>query len=475
MGLASAVAVPLQFVQTAILARLLDAAEFGLMGMAMLAVSLFDLSTDMGLGSAVIHDQDASQRRLSAAFWGLQFQGIVVFAALLAGTPLVAGFFEEPALVPLLHLACLSIVIRTPGQLYESLLERNLDFRKVAIFETSASLAGALCAIFGALGGLGVYSLVLGQLVRLGTKSLLLFVNGVRTWRPSLRADWRALPGYYRYGAYLVGHRYLNFAGKNVDKALIGKLLGADALGFYTIAWNLVERPVGMINPAITRVCFPLLARVRDDSMRMRDIYLQAVETIAFLNFPVYLGMFAVAGPLMHFYLGPGWDLSTELLRILAFVGCVRCLVNPIGSLLMATGHTRAAFLMDVALLPAYVLTIWVSASHGLAWVAVALLLTDLLVLLPCESLFRSSSSGIEAWAVVRRAMPLFLAASLMGLLVKGMEAPLTQSLGSWSLLPLVLIGVGAYGLAVRFARPGYLTTVGARLRPPRQPLEHGQ
>jgi lipopolysaccharide exporter len=464
---ASSVAVAaIQFVQLTVVARLLSPGDFGLMAMVMAVLGFAQIFTDVGVGSAVIHRQNNSHQELSSLYWLNVVAGVAVFLLTLAATPLVVTFFDEPRLATLLPATALLFLITPFGQLFQLLLQKELRFRDLALVEFLSATAGAIVAIGCALEGLGVYALVFGQLgaACLTTVSVAMIVWC--EWRPMVRFRTVDIQPYLRFGLFQLGNRGVNFLVARVDQILIGALLGATTLGIYNFAWNLGIMPVTRINPILTRIAFPLFAKVQLENERLKRGYLLLVWLLTATNGPILVGAAAVADTLVPLAFGPQWVPMVPVLQILAFVGLSRSIVNPIGSLILAKGRPDLEFKLNVFFVVLQIPSVYLGARigglHGVAWTVLVLQLADLALVYrfllrplvgPC---LREYASCI--------ALPLAIS---IGMAIVVLLVPLVVH----ESLPVVLavqIAVGAilYGTASILLQPARLSSVVAGLHP---------
>jgi O-antigen/teichoic acid export membrane protein len=366
-----------QLLQVAILARLLSPTDFGLMAMIMVVLGLADAYADMGIGNAIIYRQGTTREQLSSLYWLNVFASVLIFAIILIISPLIVVFFREPKLALLLPWSGLVFLITPVGQQFQILLQKELSFRPLAMIEVISAVIGCITAIGFALGGAGVFSLILGQLASTAGRSFLLAGIGLRKWRPMLHFRTSDLQGYLRFGLYQMGERTVNYLNANVDKLFIGALLNAQALGYYSLAWNLAIQPILRINPIITKVAFPVFAKVQDNIDVLRKGYLDVLKVLSIVNFPILMGMMATAPVLIPVVFGQKWLPAVRLLQILAFVALIRSTGNPVGSLLMAKGRADLGFKWNLTLTITQAFGVitgaWVGSIEGVAFAVLLL------------------------------------------------------------------------------------------------------
>lgn len=360
----------LKFLKFAILAHLLDPNDFGLMGMLLVVIGLGSAFSDMGISNAIVWKQDASNEQLSSLYWLNIIAGVAVFGIVIAATPLIVRFYKEPRLQELVIWASLAFLIAPIGQQFQMILQRDLMFDRLAKIEVLAALIGTVVAVSTAFMGAGVYALIWGQLTETGMRALLLAFIGWRDWRPRFHFNLKELKGFIRFGVFQMGERLLNFYYTNVDYLIIGRFLGSELLGIYTIAYQIVIEPFSRINPILTRVAFPIFSRRQSDDDALGRGYCELSKMVAFLTFPI-LALMATTAPLfVPLILGAKWNAAITIIQILIILGAIRSLINPLGSILYAKGRTDFAFLWNLIAATLNTLVFWYVVRFGLKAVA---------------------------------------------------------------------------------------------------------
>ncbi len=458
----------IQFVQVAVLARLLEPADFGLMAMVWILLNFSLLFMDMGIGQAIIQKQDISREQLSSLYWANIIIGFIVFGFTVSATPLVVALYSEPRLYTLTPAAALLLGIVPFGAQFQLLLQKELRFKTLAVIEIIGAVVAATVAISAAFAGQGVFSLVFGQLSGGAISTLLLVITGWGRWRPTLhfrRADLKGLIG---FGFYQLGERVLNLLFSRTDQLLIGALLGPLALGYYSLAWNLVILPSSKINPVLTRVAFPLFAGVQNEIERLRRGYMILLRVVSSVNAPILFGCAATAPTLVVVVYGEQWTPAIPLVQLLAGVGLLRSMINPIGTLLLARGRADLGFMWSLITVPLQIPVVYlglrIGGLNGIAFGLLCLQIFDLfaiylfqvrLVVGPCFRQYIAStfpSLGIGAvMAVVVYSLPIVITASPVivlgaqvaaGVVVYSVLTLMFQRPWLWELLTLLGIGV---------------------------------
>ncbi|MBD3272534.1 MAG: MOP flippase family protein, partial [Elusimicrobia bacterium] len=306
-GIANAALTVIHFITITILAHILQPADFGIMGMLMVVIFFGEKFSDMGLSNALIHRQDIDRNHFSSFFWTNVITGSIIFAIIILGRPIIAGFFQEPLLPDYLMVCGLIFLITPAGQLFNTLLRKEMRFKALAIVDITGSCIYALITISFATSGFGIWSLILGQVIRsLSIVGMFIFIFR-STWLPKFHLRFSEIKSFLSFGAFQLGERMVNYFGSHVDYIIIGRFLGPESLGYYALAYQIMIFPLMKINPIITKVAFPVFAKLQHDNAAMRSGYGKAITGISMLTFPMLAGMFVVAPEFIRLIYGTQW------------------------------------------------------------------------------------------------------------------------------------------------------------------------
>lgn len=380
----------MQLLQIVILSRFIDKADFGLMAVAAFVIGLSHIFMDIGISNAIIHNQKVTTTQLNTLFWLNIISGVVIFAALYIGAPFIAYFYQSPELVSIIRWISTTFLIIPFGQQFETLLVKELDFKSLSIREVIGKTCGLLVSVLLAVWHYGIYALVYGNLIQAVVSTLLLIVYGLKVFRPRFNFDWQSLnnKGFFSFGLFQMGEKTVNYFNSQFDTLLVGKLLGMEALGIYNIAKTLAFKPYQIINPIVTKVAFPLLAKMQDDIEKLRRAYIQILRLLTYANAPVYAAMIILAKPLILLFFGEAWTESIPFLKILAITALCNSIGNPVGALLLARGRADWGFYWNLGMLLFMPLCIWIGSFWGLEGTAWGLTLFKIAVMLPAWGLF---------------------------------------------------------------------------------------
>lgn len=364
-----------QFITLAVLARLLSPSDFGLMGMIMVVIGFAQAFADMGLSNAIIQRQGVEEDHLSSFFWVNVFSGIILFVCILLCRPIAVLYFKQSDLSSYLIFAAFIFLITPVGQIFTTLLRKELRFKTLSKIEITGSVVYSASTIGLALAKFEVLSLIFGQLIRSLFTVIILFFVFRKSWLPRFHFSIKEIKSYLSFGAFQLGERVVNYLSANIDYIIIGRFLGPSALGFYTLAYNLMIFPLTKINPIITKVAFPAFSKVQNDNAILRRGYCKAINYISMLSFPMIAGMLVVAPEFIRSVYGAKWEPSIIVLQIFCLVGAFKSLGNPIGSILLAKGRPDIGLYWNVFVVIVLSFAVIGGANWGINGVAAAILL----------------------------------------------------------------------------------------------------
>ena len=368
-----------QLAQIALLTRFLDKDDFGLVALALVSIEFSFLFVDAGLNAAILHIQKATEKALSSVYWLSITLAIALFVVIWSVSPLISNFYEEPALLRILPILGLNIIFLALGRQHRTYLQKQFLFKPIALVEISAYLSSLLLAIYLALEGFGVFSLVYSTLLASLLSNVSYLIIRHKQNPIHLHFNWSEVQPFFDIGKFQMGSRLLDFVSKETDVLIIGKLLGMEVLGLYSLTKQLVLRLFNVVNPIITNVLSPWLASLQKEPQKQRTTYLLITRYLAYLNFPLYL-IFAVGSyELLYLIYGPSYTSGSLLLFTLAIYYGILSITNPVGSLQIATGRTDIGFywtMFRASITPAALLLgIYLGGIQGVAYSLLALAL----------------------------------------------------------------------------------------------------
>lgn len=366
---------------TAILARILSLEDFGLIAGVLAFTGFADRFKDLGLPMSTIQREQISHQQVSTLFWinAAFAAALAVLAAAVA--PAMAWFYKEPRLVTVTVVMSLTILAGGLTVQHQALLRRSMRFTRLAGIEVIALLLGATAAICAAATGARYWSLVLMQVV-----TCLITLGGVWIfcpWRPGAPVRRSGIRPMVAFGGYLSGKGLLQYTAKAIDKMLVGRYCGADSLGIYSKAWQLLLLPVQQLSMPLTGVAVSTLSRLQNDPRRYRDFVHAGIQILVFFSMPLVVFLFVAAEELVLAVLGSAWMAVVPLFRVLAPAAMLGTFNVATGWVYLSWGHTRRQFRWVAFNSTVQVLAFLVGVSWGTFGVAAAFSITVVALRLP--------------------------------------------------------------------------------------------
>lgn len=326
----------LRFASTIILARVLAPKDFGLFGIALLAMSALDTFSQAGLNVALVQKKQDITPYLDTAWTFQAIRGILLALVLFATAPYVAAFFATPAAKPILQVIGLSTLIAgftNAGVIY---FQKELEFHKQFAYQFIGSLANVSVAITAVLLLKSVWALVFGLLA--GNLTGLVTSYIIHPYRPHFRFNLGQFKELFNFGKWVLGSSMLVYLVTQGDNIFVGKLLGVAALGFYQLAYQISNMPATEITHVISQVTFPAYSKLQADIPKMKEAYLKILQLTGFLSFLVAGLILVLAPDFTRIFLGSQWLPMVPAMQILVFAGLLRAIQATAGYLFFAIG-----------------------------------------------------------------------------------------------------------------------------------------
>lgn len=367
----------------AVLARLLDKSDFGLMALVTFVMGFMNLFSDMGLTSAILHKQEISKKEYASLYWFNLGFSFLLYGILIVLTPLVSIFYNEPQLNILTPLLGLNLLISAFGRMYKTIESKHLLFKRITIFEIIAALFSLVFAIYLAVEGFGVLALVYSALLQYLVQNILFLALGI--WKYGLLIHFRLqeTKPFLRIGIFQVGGQVINYLNRDMDILLIGKFFSQDILGGYSLAKQLVSRPAQILNPIMLKVASPTLAKFQSQQEELKRNYLKLVNMVSNANVFVYVITIIFAPIIVELFYGSELVELANLVRILSVYMIIRAIGNPVGSLLIATGRTDLDLYWNLITFMIMPLVILIGTYFSVESVALFITLAMLALVIP--------------------------------------------------------------------------------------------
>jgi O-antigen/teichoic acid export membrane protein len=314
------VAVASSVAAVVLIARWIGPQAYGVYALAWVAIALAEIIVGGTLAESLAQAKDVDDGHVDATFWASCVLALAAATTIaLAAAPIAALLGGGALLAEILLWRAACLPLTAAAAIPAHLLVRSTRFKALAGCETGSALAGNLAGIAMALGGLGIWSLVWMELVRLSVLLIALFA--MVAWRPGRRGTWDHLGTLMQFNASTIATRALAYVERTIPRLVIGRVLGTEALGYYAVAQRLVDQLHSVLVGPAYNVALGAVGAARADPARARVVLRGAIHASAVVGFPVYLGLIATAPVLVPLVFGPDWTGATLAVQLLLLIG----------------------------------------------------------------------------------------------------------------------------------------------------------
>jgi teichuronic acid exporter len=428
---------------TIIVIRLLTPEDYGLMAIAMLFIGFLFLLNELGLGAVLVQKEDLSQENIRQIFALILVINAGFYLVLYLASPWIGEFFNDERLVSIVRVLALQFIVGVFEVIPVSLLEKHLDFKKKSLVYLSANIGGGITTLLFALLGHGVWSLVYGSLTIACLKTL-----GINLVSPYLH--WpilspRGLRSIVSFGGLVTLERSMWFFYTQADIFIVGKVLGKEALGVYSVAMHLASLIYHKTSGILYEVAFPSFSKIQDQPKKVASYLLKAIRIMSFILFPISFGISSIAPELVGVLLGDKWNTAGPILSMLAIILPLRMIINLLPPALQGIGRPDVSafnLLIAVIVMP---VAFFVGTKGGILGVSLAWV-----IVFPLVVLVMVARSGVLLGVTVKECLAAMsgpaLLSSLMFAVVWGAKTIVVGDETSLSrLISLILIGAMIY------------------------------
>ena len=325
-----------------LLARLLFPEDFGLVGMAVVFISLIEVFNELGMGAALIQKKKEllSPLHFDTAFWtGVIWSILLYILILFIVTPLVVDFYNEEKLGQIIPIMSLGILLNPINLVHKAQLTKEMQFRKLAFINNTSNILAGVLAVTLAFLDYGVWALVLYSLFKV-IIAVPLFFNATR-WKPNLKWNKEVFKEIFGFGAYTTITSFSNTVSSKIDYLIIGKFVGSSALGYYAFALMLTNILRDRIVSILNKVLYPVYASLQDEKEKMLQLFLKIVLLNILIVYPITLTLVLFSEDIVPIFFGHKWDNAIVIVKILSIAVFIQMLNNSHTTLLRAAGEVK--------------------------------------------------------------------------------------------------------------------------------------
>jgi teichuronic acid exporter len=355
----------------AFLARLLSKEDFGLLAISSVFLSIINTLSTSGISEYVVYyDGDDRKEKVNASFWLNLLLTIAVVGVVVVTGRSWADFYNNPKVYPVLLLLLVSFFFEMTSSIPKALLRKELEYKTLVYYSSVSMTAISAGKLLAAFAGFGVYSLVLPQAVVAPFSMLAFFFK--TCWVPKLNLGIRHFAMILNYTKHIVGSRVLTRLVNEGDNLIVGKFLGLEGLGVYTLAFQLANLVTTNIVVLVNEIFLPLLSKVKHDLHRLRAVYLKVMELLSMLSFPLITTLAICAESIVVLIYGTKWVEAVLPFQIMCLFALGRSVNSPSSNLFNALGKPQVGFYFSLYFVPCFLLAALAGSQFGLMGVTIS-------------------------------------------------------------------------------------------------------
>ena len=359
----------ISFVIGIILARLLSPSDYGLIGMLTIFISLSNVFIECGFSNALIRKIDRTEEDCNTAFYFNIIVGVVAYFILVLVSPLVASFYDEPILKPLLWLVGINVFFNSLCIVQNALLTANLNIKIQARITVISQVSTGVIAIFLAYMGLGVWALAIQSVLSVVFRTVLLWYYS--KWKPKWQYSKQSMKYLWHFGSKMLATGLISNFFYEINSIVIGKAYSKDDLGNYSRANQIARLLPDFFQQIIQKVTIPTLAQYQDNTEKLTSVYRRYINIICMLCIPCMFFLAVLSRPLVLILLTEKWASCILILQILA----IGLSVNPVGSinlsLLQVLNRTDLTLKLEIIKKVLLAIIVFASAYCGLIYLII--------------------------------------------------------------------------------------------------------
>ena len=409
------VRIGLYFVRTTLLARLLLPFDFGLLGISLLTLNTLSAFTNTGFDPALIKKKDNTEPYLNTA-WTIQFlRGLVLGGIMVAAAVPISSFFSEPKAVLALRLVGLAQIIKGLNNIGIIYFRKELDFNKQFLYQVISSAVDLILSAAGAVIFGNVWGLLIGLLARNVTEVVVSYL--LHSYRPSFNWDLSKINELTKFGRWIFASSVCYYIGYQGDDLLVGRLLGATALGLYQMAFTVANYPISQFTYVINNIMFPAYSKLQGNTNKLKKAYIHAANLSSIFTFPITIGAAILSREFVLIFLGAEWVKMIFSLKLLSIAVLLKSVASTATPVLKGSGHPRYSFNIQLTRAVSTLVLIFPLINffgmNGAAWTV--LITNSLLIISWWRQINRLFEFSVKN--VVQTFGPPLLAALVMGAL----------------------------------------------------------
>ncbi len=424
------------FLINIVLARLLVPEDFGLIAMVMIFYEIAYTFVESGFTEALVREKEISEADKSTTFIFNFIAALVLYAILFFAAPLIARFFEHEILIGIIRILGLNLIIESFAIIQGAILIQQIDFKTLAKTRLAAILISATVAIFMALKGFGVWSIV----AKYGLSSLVtvIVLTLITRWRPTPHFSRESFNRLFGFGSKIFLRAMIDKFFLHIYNLIIGKYFAAAMLGFYSQAAQLKNTVILTLFQTVHKVTYPVLAKLQDDVTRLKDGYRKVLKMNSFVIFPIMVTMVVLAKPIIVTLIGLKWLPAVPFLQLLCLASLTHHFIQININMLLVVGRPDLSLKLEIVHKVAITIAILIGIQYGIYGLVISQVVSAYIGMF-INSLYSKKLLNYSLLEQVTDVLPSLVFTAIMGgaLLLMGHFLPYTGRLQLAISLPL--------------------------------------
>lgn len=339
----------LQVLQLSVLARKLEAHELGLLAIINAILAVATVLQDMGMSSYIVHRQDINRRQQSTIYWVNVSLSLCTGLIMLAIAFPVAWFYHLPELTGLIMLTSLNFLVLGHLSQYQAHYVKSKRMVTLAKIEMATKLFAFICTVAMLyFTSLTVAAAILGLFINAFTRILCMIYFGEKSWRPTWEFEGATFISAVRYGIYQLGSQTINQLRTQADALIVGKVMGAEMLGIYSLAKELILQPLKLVSPVINGLALPRFAEKQHDPEQLKNLFLKGTFVIMLFSSAMYLAIGILSPVIVRVLYGASHEQVYHLIPLMLLFGMLRPMGGLTGAISQANGKTNVEFYWNI-------------------------------------------------------------------------------------------------------------------------------
>ena len=365
----------------AVMARLLDPKDFGLVAMATVITGVFNIFTTAGLSSATVQRDTVTDDQVSTLFWINIMVGAFLALLCILTAPVLAYFYKEPRLTLVTLALAAGFIFNAAGVQHSALLQRQMRFYALTVIETVSLSLSIVIGIAMAATGFGYWAIVAATISNPAISTICKWQ--ATGWIPGKLRRGTGVRPMLRFGGTLTLNGFVVYLAYNFEKILLGRYWGAEVLGLYGRAYSLINIPTENLNSAVASVAFSALARTQNDHERLKNYFLKGYSLVMSMTLPITICCALFADDIIFVFLGAKWKGAVILFRLMTPTVLIFGMINPLGWLLQSIGMQDRSLKIAFVIAPVVIMSYIVGLPYGPSGVAFAYSAAMILLVIP--------------------------------------------------------------------------------------------